>query len=182
MLKAFMASALILGSTLTMSAPVMAQTQESLEGKSYQVAQRGGSATVCTRDRYSYLNLRTAPSFRSRVIARIQNGEYLTILRSNRNWHKVSYERQIGWVSRDFVCKSADNKYTPKLYDAYICTRHRHVHLREKPTRRSRLLTRMPNGTRFIYYGTRDFYPDEFLLAKYKGISGYVKGRFVCLY
>ena len=92
MLKAFMASALILGSTLTMSAPATAQTQQSVQGKSYQVAQRRSSrAYVCTRDRNGYLNLRTGPSLRNRIKGRINNRQYLTILRSSGNWYKVRY-------------------------------------------------------------------------------------------
>ena len=124
MLKAFMASALILASTLTMSAPVAAQTliqgsnfttsaavtaktQQSVQGESYQVAHHRGvsRAYVCTRDRYGYLNLRSGPSLRNRIIGRINNRQYLTILRSSGNWYKVRYRGRIGWVSRDFVCR-----------------------------------------------------------------------------
>ena len=106
MFKAFMASALILASTLTMSAPVTAQTQQSVQEKSYQVAQRRNSrAYVCTRDRNGYLNLRTGPSLRNRIKGRINNGQYLTILRSSGNWYKVRYRGRIGWVSGDFVCR-----------------------------------------------------------------------------
>ena len=106
MLKAFMASAFILASTLSMSAPIAAQTQESIQGKSYQVAQRRDSrAYVCTRDRNGYLNLRTGPTLRNSIKGRINNGQYLTILRSSGNWYKVSYRGRIGWVSGDFVCR-----------------------------------------------------------------------------
>ncbi|MEO1432969.1 MAG: SH3 domain-containing protein [Cyanobacteria bacterium J06633_8] len=101
-----MASALILGSTLTISAPVAAQTQESVQATSYQVAQRRGSrAYVCTRDRYGYLNFRSRPSLRSRIIGRINNRQYVTILSSSGNWYKVRYRGRIGWVSGDFVCR-----------------------------------------------------------------------------
>ncbi|MEO1432433.1 MAG: SH3 domain-containing protein [Cyanobacteria bacterium J06633_8] len=118
MLKAFMASALILGSTLTMSAPVTAQTQESVQATSYQVAQRRGSrAYVCTRDRNGYLNLRSGPSLRNRIIGRINNRQYLTILRSSGNWYKVRYRGRIGWVSGDFVCSgNSRNKIRLTMY------------------------------------------------------------------
>lgn len=106
MLKGFMASALILGSGLTISVPVSAQTQESVQATSYQVAQRRGSgAYVCIGDRFGYLNLRTRPSVGNRIIGRINNGRYLTILRSSGNWYQVNYQGRIGWVSRDFVCR-----------------------------------------------------------------------------
>ena len=135
MLKALMASALILGSTLSISAPVAAQTsiqgsnfntsaagtaktQQTLQKKSYQIAQRG-SAYVCTRDRYGYLNLRSGPSLRNRIIGRINNGQYLTILRSSGNWYKVRYRGRIGWVSRDFVCRgNSRNKTRLTMYIA----------------------------------------------------------------
>ena len=107
MLKAFMASAFILASSLTLSAPVTAQTQESVQATTYQVAQRRGSrAYVCTRDRNGYLNFRSGPSLRSRVIGRINNRQYLTILSSSGNWYQVRYRGRIGWVSRDYVCRS----------------------------------------------------------------------------
>ena len=111
MLKAFMASALILASTLTMSAPVTAQTQESVQATSYQVAQRRSSrAYVCTRDRNGYLNLRSGPSLGNRVIGRINNRQYLTILRSSGNWYKVRYRGRIGWVSGDYVCRGNSSR------------------------------------------------------------------------
>ena len=115
MLKAFMASALILAPTLIMSAPVAAQTQESVKGKSYQVAQRRNSrAYVCTRDRNGYLNLRSVPSLRSRIKGRINNRQYLTILRSRGNWYKVRHRGRIGWVSGDFVCRG-NSSQIPQL-------------------------------------------------------------------
>ena len=96
-----------------MSAPVTAQTQQSVQGKSYQVAQRRGSpAYVCTRDRNGYLNLITGPSLRNRIKGRINNRQYLTILRSRGNWSKVNYRGRIGWVSRDFVCTGNSRNQT----------------------------------------------------------------------
>ena len=203
MLKAFMASALILGSTLTMSAPVVAQTliqgsnlttsaavtaktQQSVQGESYQVAHhRGGSrAYVCTRDRYGYLNLRSGPSLRNRVIGRINNGEYLTILRSSGNWYKVNYQGRIGWVSGDYVCRSSQPTYTPRKYDGYVCTRDKYgyLNLREEPSTRSRILRTIPNGTLFTHYGNRDFDVNSFVRFTYKGTSGYVSARYLCFY
>lgn len=204
MLKGLMASALILGSTLTMSAPAAAQTsiqdltyttsaagtaktQQTLQKKSYQVAQRG-SAYVCTRDRYGYLNLRTGPSLRNRIIGRINNGEYLTILRSSRNWYQVNYQGRLGWVSGDFVCRGSQRSqpiYTPtptRRYDGYICTRDRngYLNLRQRPTTRSRILARIPNGTTFTWYGgSRNV---DFASFTYKGTSGYVSMRYLCFY
>lgn len=118
MLKALIASALILASTLSMSAPVTAQTRESVQEKSYQVAQRRSlRAYVCTRDRNGYLNFRTGPSLRNSIKGRINNREYLTILRSSGNWYKVRYRGRIGWVSGDFVCRgNSKNKIRLTMY------------------------------------------------------------------
>lgn len=204
MLKAFMASALILGSTLTISAPVAAQTliqgsnfntsaagtgktQQTVQRKSYQVAQRG-SAYVCTRDRNGYLNLRSGPSLRNRIIGRINNGRYLTILSSSGNWYKVRYRGRIGWVSRDYVCggsQPSQPTYTPtptREYDGYVCTRDRngYLNLRQGPTTRSRILRTIPNGTRFTWEGgSRNV---DFAWFRYKGTSGYVSMRYLCFY
>ncbi|MEO1432967.1 MAG: SH3 domain-containing protein [Cyanobacteria bacterium J06633_8] len=107
MLKSFMATALILGSTLTISAPVMAKIQEPVQGKTYQIANHRGTH-VCTRDRYGSLNLRTRPSLRSRVIRRIPNGSVVAYVVDGptyyKNWAKINYEGTIGWVSRDYLC------------------------------------------------------------------------------
>ncbi|MEM6404620.1 MAG: SH3 domain-containing protein [Cyanobacteria bacterium P01_D01_bin.116] len=202
MLKALMASALILGSTLSISAPVAAQTsiqgsnfntsaagtaktQQTLQKKSYQIAQRG-SAYVCTRDRYGYLRLRTGPSLRNRIIGRINNGEYLTILRSSSNWYKVNHQGRIGWVSGDYVCGGSEPSqptYTPtptRKYDGYVCTRDRngYLNLRQRPSTRSRILTTIPNGTQFIWYGgSRN---TDFVRFEYKGIDGWVSSRYLC--
>ncbi|GEM_PF-6632707 len=205
MLKAFMASALILGSTLTMSvpvaaqtqeslsygstntksAPVTAQTQESIEAKSYQVAQRRRSAYVCTRDRNGYLRLRAWPSLRSRIIGRINNGQYLTILRSKDNWYKVNYQGQIGWVRGDYLCGGDQPTYiTPSRYDGYVCTRDRYgyLNLRSGPSLRSRVIGRIPNGTRFTWYGSRDFDINSFVRFTHEGTSGWVNARYLCFY
>ncbi|MEO1431834.1 MAG: SH3 domain-containing protein [Cyanobacteria bacterium J06633_8] len=103
MLKGLMASALILGSTLTMSAPVIAQKQEPVQGKSYQIAYHRG-AYVCTYDLYGSLNLRTKPSLYSRVIRRIPNGRSVKIITLGSNWLKINYKGTIGWVSIDYIC------------------------------------------------------------------------------
>ena len=92
MLKGLMASALILASTLSISAPVAAQEQP---------------IGVCTRDRHGSLNLRTRPSLYSRIIRRIPRGSTVVILDISKwkgKWVKVRYKRSIGWVSGDYLC------------------------------------------------------------------------------
>ena len=57
-------------------------------------------------------NLITGPSLRNRIKGRINNRQYLTILRSRGNWSKVNYRGRIGWVSRDFVCTGNSRNQT----------------------------------------------------------------------
>ncbi|MEO1432434.1 MAG: SH3 domain-containing protein [Cyanobacteria bacterium J06633_8] len=90
--------------------------QETIQKSESQtiLAQRRGSAYVCTRDRNGYLNLRSGASLRNRIIGRINNRQYLTILRSSGNWYKVNYKGRIGWVSGDYVCKGNSSRPTRK--------------------------------------------------------------------
>ncbi len=153
--------------------------QETIQKSESQtiLAQRRGSAYVCTRDRNGYVRLRAWPSLRSRIIGRINNGQYLTILRSRGNWYRVNYRGGIGWVSGDFVCRGNQSRY-PSRRDAYVCTRYRngYVRLRIRPNLRSRVIGRINNGQYLTILRSRG----NWYNVRHRGQVGWVSGDFVC--
>jgi len=105
-------SCLISGSFIptALSASALQENTQKSESQTILAQRRDSRAYVCTRDRNGYLRLRAWPSLRSRIIGRINNRQYLTILRSKGNWYKVNYKGRIGWVSGDFVCRGNSSR------------------------------------------------------------------------
>lgn len=98
MLKAFIASALI----LTAAVPASAQQVGPGVGGGYE-------ARVCTNDVGGSLSLRSRPGQGSRVLTQIPAGNGIRVLESRQGsdgftWMKVSYGRRVGWVRSDYVC------------------------------------------------------------------------------
>lgn len=103
MLKNIMANALILIATLSVEAPVVAESPRSLQLISYKVASTGIWYT-CSKS--GFVNLRTTPSTRYSRIIKIPNGRSFEILNdwSHSNWWKIWYRGRIGWVNNNYVC------------------------------------------------------------------------------
>jgi hypothetical protein len=64
---------------------------------------------VCLNDRRSYLNLRSAPTTRSRSIGKLSYGESLVVLdrfvsNDGLYWAKIRTSRGVGYVRDDYVC------------------------------------------------------------------------------
>ncbi|GEM_PF-2796135 len=159
------------------SATAPQETIQKSESQTLLAQRRGSQAYVCTRDRNGYVRLRAYPSLRSRVIGRINNRQYLTILRSRNNWYRVNYRGRTGWVSRDFVCRGNQSRY-PSRRDAYVCTRDRngYVRLRAYPSLRSRIIGRVNNGQYLNILRSRGNWHN----VRYRGQIGWVSRDFVC--
>ena len=112
MLKNFMASALILTSTLSAELPATAQIQQSLQETSseFLVANLGYGYVCNIRDAHGYLNLRSGPGRGyERYDVKLRNGNGSSIVSTSHDgwykWYKVvDNRRNTGWVRGDYVC------------------------------------------------------------------------------
>lgn len=67
-------------------------------------------AMTCTRDRYSSVNLRNAPSKSGYVVASVPNESYIRALNwvwgnDGMRWYRVEYSGLVGWMRSDYLCR-----------------------------------------------------------------------------
>ncbi|MCX7592390.1 MAG: SH3 domain-containing protein [Fischerella sp.] len=105
MLKILMASALV----LAVASPVKAHVKPGMVATERLATRERYYARVCTRDRYSRLNLRTGPGQDYDIIMKIPNGSTVVLLYRKHSydgfyWWKIRYMGNQGWVRADYLC------------------------------------------------------------------------------
>lgn len=82
----------------------------SLNAHAVGPAYNGGSSYgyVCTHQANSNVLLRSGPSQKHKVLARMPNGSDVSIIGEREVggwlWYKVKYGRQVGWARHDYIC------------------------------------------------------------------------------
>ena len=137
--------------------------------------------TTVTNDQ---VNLRRSASSTSTILARIGEGDTLTVLGEKGNYYKVSYNNRTGYVIKKYVRTDADAVVTPVPTQEptapgypYETTTKDSVNLRAKQSIYSTKLTTIPEGatvTVLKISGT-------FAKVVYKGQEGYCKHEYLNL-
>ena len=101
----------VLRHRLIAGVPVSSINNETIEEtEASTMAQYTGYGIVTTDG--GNLNLRSAASTSSTVIARIPCGEKVKILADKGSWYRVSYESSVGYVSAEFITRETEEDTT----------------------------------------------------------------------
>ena len=130
------------------------------------------------------VNLRRNASSTSTILARIQEGDSLTVLGQQGNYYKVSYNGRTGYVIKQYISTDADVVVTPTPTAEptatgypYETTTSDQVNLRARASINSQKLASIPKGATI----TVKSLSGTFAQVEYKGEVGYVKKDYIVL-
>lgn len=134
-----------------------------------------GEPTVASAAAETYtitanLNIRSGPSTSNAIIATVKQGTQLTVIgQAASGWLKVSYQGKTGYVSSEYVKKSASS--TTKTY---VTTAN--LNIRSGPSTSSAIVVTVKQGTQLTSTAQA---ANGWLKVSYQGKTGYVSTQYV---
>ncbi|MEH6866581.1 SH3 domain-containing protein [Priestia megaterium] len=128
------------------------------------------SAAAETYTTTANLNIRSGPSTSNAIIATVKQGTQLTVVgQAASGWLKVSYQGKTGYVSSEYVKKSASS--TTKTY---VTTAN--LNIRSGPSTSSAIVVTVKQGTQLT---STEQAANGWLKVSYQGKTGYVSTQYV---
>ncbi|MCT4784155.1 MULTISPECIES: N-acetylmuramoyl-L-alanine amidase [Exiguobacterium] len=116
------------------------------------------------------LNLRKSASTTGTILLTIPSGRNVTYLGTYGSWYKVSYGRQTGYISSQYVKVSTTSTTTAKTYVTTV-----NLNLRKSASTTGTILLTIPSGRNVTYLGTYG----SWYKVSYGGQTGYVSSQYL---
>lgn len=91
------------------------------------------------------VNFRSSPNTSARILDQLERGTKVTILGSEGDWYKVSYNDASGWINEEYVTVRDE-----KIADGVVSENN--VNVRSKPDTSSEILTKLDKGAKVNIY------------------------------
>lgn len=108
------------------------------------------------------VNVRVAPSTKSKIIGKLAKGTKTAILGTEGDWHRVEYDGRDGYVYAAYL--TANPVKMGVVYNVNSA-----LNLREEPSIKAKILLEMPNGAKLDVYGKTG----DWCHVRYNGKVGY---------
>ena len=123
---------------------------------------------------------RAAPKSDSKVIARLNYGTYVQILKTNidAQWHQVKYDGKTGYINRMYICLDSSLDGYKLDYVATIVNCKNDVNVRSEPSADSKIVGVADKGAKLTIL-PQDAHTDGWYQVDFNGKTGYIHADYL---
>ncbi len=123
---------------------------------------------------------RSEPNPDSKLIARLDNGAYVQILKTNvdAQWHQVKYEGKTGYINRIYICLDSSLDGYKLDYVATIVNCKNDVNVRKTPSTDAEILGVVKKGDKLTIV-PQDTHTDGWYQVEYAGKTAYIHADYL---